>query len=464
MKKILLGAFLALVFVCDGFAGCNSAITLMYKGNQRPADDEFLYESEYQWQASKQGWENTRHQTSGDGKGFECDQVKSASCTANEVVTMSAGHYWQGKKINQTRKYQCWGWWARGGLNDRWVVVDDGMCNSRQFGDIPVGGAYSRALTKAECSGYKKTDETHGVEFQLRCQEGRNLICWATKCDDANMKPNADGVCVGGGVVPPGPKPDNRSCREKRAGMSQTALACCDTGTEGDYDKASDKCVCKGGKTFEIVSGRGQCVVKDKPGPDPTVQCPPEETYQDGLTCKCKDRSKVYNPNTRKCEGGLVTKQCPSYSTPVGDTCKCDNEGMEYDAAGNYCKCTIADARTESGRCKCNDANKEVKNGKCEYSKSYLDVLARIEALYTSLSSTMGGFEKSVWKDAEGNFNTARLASDSIAGVVLGTAGGIITAKIVKKNQLKQGFEDIKCAIGGQNIASYGDTMTVGLQ
>ena len=51
--------------------------------------------------------------------------------------------------------------------------------------------------------------------------------------------------------------------------------------------------------------------------------------------------------------------------------------------------------------------------------------------------------ERSVWKNAQGEFNTARLASDSIAGVVLGTAGGLITSSVVKKNQIQEGFEDI---------------------
>ncbi len=87
-------------------------------------------------------------------------------------------------------------------------------------------------------------------------------------------------------------------------------------------------------------------------------------------------------------------------------------------------------------------------------------IKTKIESLYAKL---IGG-KRSVWKNADGGFNTARLASDSIAGVVLGTAGGLITSKIVKKNQLKQGFEDIKCTINGQNVADYGDTMRVGLQ
>jgi hypothetical protein len=74
----------------------------------------------------------------------------------------------------------------------------------------------------------------------------------------------------------------------------------------------------------------------------------------------------------------------------------------------------------------------------------------------------MSGLKVNVWRDAEGKFNTARLASDSIAGVVLGTVGGIVTANVVKKSQIKQGFEDMKCSIGGQSVADFGDSFTVG--
>ena len=70
----------------------------------------------------------------------------------------------------------------------------------------------------------------------------------------------------------------------------------------------------------------------------------------------------------------------------------------------------------------------------------------------------------SVWKNDEGNFNTARLVSDSVAGVVLGTAGGVITSHIIKKNQIENGFDDLKCTIGGQTVASYGDEFRVGVK
>ena len=87
-----------------------------------------------------------------------------------------------------------------------------------------------------------------------------------------------------------------------------------------------------------------------------------------------------------------------------------------------------------------------------------------IDTHYYNLSRMRDGLKLSVWRDENGNFNTARLISDSVAGVVLGTVGGIVTSKLVKKNQLKKGFEDLYCAIGGQAVAEYGDDFTVGMR
>lgn len=85
-----------------------------------------------------------------------------------------------------------------------------------------------------------------------------------------------------------------------------------------------------------------------------------------------------------------------------------------------------------------------------------------IDTHYYNLSRMRDSLKLSVWRDENGNFNTARLVSDSIAGVVLGTVGGIVTANLVKKAQVKQGFEDIGCYIGGQSVADYGDEFNVG--
>lgn len=87
-----------------------------------------------------------------------------------------------------------------------------------------------------------------------------------------------------------------------------------------------------------------------------------------------------------------------------------------------------------------------------------------ISEYYYNLAKIRDTLKISEWRDAEGKFNTARLVSDSIAGVVLGTAGGLITSHLVKKNQLKQGFEDLNCSVGGQKVAGYGDEIRIGLR
>lgn len=87
-----------------------------------------------------------------------------------------------------------------------------------------------------------------------------------------------------------------------------------------------------------------------------------------------------------------------------------------------------------------------------------LNLYAKINTTYSSVFD----IERSVWKTADGKFNTARLLSDSIAGVVLGTAGGLITANVVKKNQIENGFEDMRCTVGGQSVADWGDEFSVG--
>ncbi len=87
--------------------------------------------------------------------------------------------------------------------------------------------------------------------------------------------------------------------------------------------------------------------------------------------------------------------------------------------------------------------------------------IARANKLYTDLVLTEG----SVWKNADGTFNYHRLIADSAAGVVLGTAGGLLSSHLIKKAQIKEGFEDLQCTIGGQLVANWGDqflpTMTV---
>lgn len=72
--------------------------------------------------------------------------------------------------------------------------------------------------------------------------------------------------------------------------------------------------------------------------------------------------------------------------------------------------------------------------------------------------------EASGWKTEDGKFNTMRLASDLSAGVVLGTVGGVVSGVVIKKKQVEKGFDALHCTVGGQTIADWGDTFSVGLQ
>ena len=93
----------------------------------------------------------------------------------------------------------------------------------------------------------------------------------------------------------------------------------------------------------------------------------------------------------------------------------------------------------------------------------YINALHNIQTSMTTLSAFYAGLERNVWRNEDGKFNTARLVSDATAGVVLGTAGGLISNKLIKKNQIKKGFDGISCYVGGQLVADYGDEFTVGM-
>ncbi len=95
-----------------------------------------------------------------------------------------------------------------------------------------------------------------------------------------------------------------------------------------------------------------------------------------------------------------------------------------------------------------------------EKSEEIKKLTEKINKTYTELQGLTKNLSE--WKNTEGKFNTARLASDSTAAVVLGTVGGVVTAKLVKKSQVKKGFESLQCYIGGQPIAAYGDEVTIG--
>ncbi|MBQ6027791.1 MAG: hypothetical protein IJL21_04555 [Alphaproteobacteria bacterium] len=428
-------------------------------------------------------------------------------CTDGQRIEMKPGHVWRGTPINKTVIYVC----TTSG-DDRWeiYVPEEKKCSTMVQSGKPLslsaGETFNMDLTREMCAdALKRADgdagayarasklDLRGGTFQLYCDSNVHLQCKlkacegnyvvsGEKCVERNPgptpNPNKDTcsatikgqtvvlnrgaessidltaaecsaavkVAHGGGLMDQngiyhffcGPTckkvgckqgyendengmcvkkgGDKKTCRERRAGMSIEAIACCDTGADAVWDSPiKGKCNCKDSNThFEIVGGRGQCVANITP---PPVIIPP-----------------------------VIPQPCS------------DPDNMD-----SNCKCIVAGTVERGGKCVCRDDNQEIKNGKCEWTAKYVAGLeSDLDSKFNGLTATIGGFEKNVWRDENGEFNTARLASDSIAGVVLGTVGGIVTANLVKKAQVKQGFEDIGCYIGGQSVAGFGDEFNVG--
>ena len=210
------------------------------------------------------------------------------------------------------------------------------------------------------------------------------------------------------------------------------------------------KCTCSASKNLRLSNG--ECV------------CTNENYKRNGDQCVLTDIAQ----EKKDCEAAASTG-----AYWQDNECKCENPQHEWRAKKCQLKTYIAacdkitGAHWVNNECKCQNANQEINSERtaCVASASFT-VSQDINNAYSQLTAIHNTFrdKKSVWKDAEGNFNTARLASDSIAGVVLGTAGGLITSHVVKKNQVENGFEDIKCTIGGQNVAEWGDQFRVGIQ
>ena len=147
--------------------------------------------------------------------------------------------------------------------------------------------------------------------------------------------------------------------------------------------------------------------------------------------------------------GGFIKCQCKGigptretgFKNKTDFSCECLQDGTHY---------SVADG-------KCIENLKEIKN-----EPDVENINRQIDTTYERIISLIDGLKKNVWRDEDGNFNTSRLVSDSVAGVALGTVSGIVTLNLVKKAQVKKGFEDIGCYIGGQSVGDYGDEFIVG--
>lgn len=227
---------------------------------------------------------------------------------------------------------------------------------------------------------------------------------------------------------------------------------------------ANNACTCDAAKNLKTEGGVCVCTdsVNYKPAPD-------------GKSCVLTDRATLQ----RECEAGTATG---AYWDPV-QGCLCTDPQYIWRAGTGKCSLNplikncnlIPEANWVNGKCVCIVAGKVLNEAGTACVDSAETVASNLNAALQKsrneissasrkISSIKESFKKTVWKNEDGDFNTTRLASDSIAAVVLGTAGGLITSNVIKKNQVANGFEDINCTVGGQKVAGWGDQFRVGIQ
>lgn len=196
---------------------------------------------------------------------------------------------------------------------------------------------------------------------------------------------------------------------------------------------------------------------------------------KNGNVCECKSSDYQYDAKQKKCTITDIAKQkeaCAKISDATwgeaSNKCVCRDPMQEpdmdrlvcaYPDGYEACKVKPDVADWIKGGCVCKQSG---------YTWNGIDCIKgaelEVEELYKDIDGMVSNYKTSKWKDKDGNFNTARLVSDSIAGVVLGTVGSVVTSTVIKKNQIEDGFEDLKCAIGGQTVATWGDEFVVGVQ
>ena len=270
-------------------------------------------------------------------------------------------------------------------------------------------------------------------------------------CGDKHVWNKTTGKCeIKGGGNDGGESSLQKCLKERTAanGYSDEARACCylsKSVAKVSSDKQRCECI-DSTKEFKINSGAkgGRCVAKSG-GDDDKV---------DVTGYDCSDFMEGLLELKKKCAEVPTASQVRIQIEKFIAECN----AKQHSSAVAWDKYLVLSEEAET--------NCTVKNEFASYEgkrqNMAAEAIARINSLHTSLEGVRSGFKVSVWKDEEGKFNTARLASDSIAGVVLGTAGGLITSSVVKKNQEKKGFEDLQCTIGGQRVADWGDQFTAG--
>ena len=273
--------------------------------------------------------------------------------------------------------------------------------------------------------------------FEIRAKTGQYMsdkgLCVAVECIEGAEKVVKNGVeqgnceCPEGTEFKKGDKPKNSVCEKINVDIQK-----CNETTNAHWDEEAKECKCVEGMYLTKAENNYLCL----PVLDDNIEIDDVDIELEDISVDIGDDADLSFVDPR-------IAQCNAKS------------GAKWNATTKECECADkVNTKWNSDKSACVDTDD------ARAARATLNISSSI----ATIKSLTSGLKQSAWKTEEGKFNTARLASDSIAGVVLGTAGGLITSSVVKKHQVKEGFEDIKCAIGGQNVADWGDEFNVGVK
>ena len=342
------------------------------------------------------------------------------------------------------------------------------------------------------CPGYSMPVNQERTNIQLYAANDANVgYCWAWECADPG-RTRVGGTCVGSDVADAsmmGPfLPEGfgvgsvgENCDDKDLPQYATAGTYIDNGV----DIVCAATACQSG-TYLVVNSsglsQGWCVASSYctdvnttlniiDGTKTDLQCVSNVVADEELFGGTLDAVVVTACSNATLE--RLNATAAVYDATVDDCVPtaCKN-GYRLDGAGATAKC-VSDTRNE---CERGVAGYVMFEGVCMptsqmqqiQSQRQSDEIVQIQSQIDAYAKTIRDIEEahdtdkvSVWKNAEGKFNTSRLLSDSIAGVALGTVGGLVVNKVVKDKHVETGFEELGCSVNGVKIADFDDDFII---
>ena len=478
---------LCLILPNVSMAACGTK-HVSYQGSQDPDDDEYVYQFWGTYQNAKKFYDKKDYDfdITTSGMVWECDQEQG--CQEGTWLLMNNNSTHKGVHKTGPSLYRC------DTTPDKWVVHTLYDCYE-QWGNktkptqywkkvaAPKGTGAATRYPGAEFYEYNLTHyklcvlrgdavacarDKYGIWNGKSCQCANTdsvIRSWNTKtkkCDVISGSEPAKTTTPAPAKKPTTstPAPAKKTSGGGTGGGNRSGGG--DSSSNTDSQKCTDsggtwsnrKCSCSGDAHLIQSADKKtcECVAGYERNTQNNTCVPTDETNCKGLgasvakwennQCICLDTTKIYSSATKNCVPNPKVAECGQ----------------------------VAGAQWTDGKCKCIKPGYELKDGKecvkgaALVSSEQKESRTKITSVYNKLNAMSDDFKVSVWKNADGNFNTARLASDSIAAVVLGTTGALVTSNIVKKNQVSGGFEDISCQVGGQTVAGWGDEFNVGIQ